>query len=629
MLTPYKRYSAFVDVDQPITDDVKFMGKFFFNRRESANQAAPLPLFVGPDAGNGNLLDTISIDRTNPYNPYGVTLGPDNYSFVARRLLEGGPRNYQQTVDTYYGTGTFSGKFRFIGHDWFWDVNGVYGDTHADQTVSGNVNAANVATALGPLSGCTGACVPLNLFGGVGSITPAMYDYIAFTQRDRSMQRIWDATANLTGSLIDLPAGPLGVAVGYEHRDLKGSFTPDPLIQAGLGADIPAQATRGSYDVDEVYGELSVPVLKNKPLFDLLNGSFAVRYSDYSTSGAKTTIKGGADWKPVHDLLLRGSYAEGFRAPSIGELYGSLSRFDDPIVDPCNAINAAGVPANVRANCIANGVPANGSYTQLGGQLPVTTGGNTALSPETSRSVVGGAVYDASWARSFARVLSLEVSYFNIKVDNAIGAIDANTLLDRCADTADAISCGAIRRSASGQVIQILGTLQNIASLKTDGVDVNLTYRSPTTRYGAFGLYWANTWTVDYTEIDPAADGVTRISREGTESGVQAFPRLRSVATGEWTLGPFTASVTGRYISGVTATTGDEVGNRLGRRLYGDVQLIWTTEVMRRATSFTLGVNNIAGTAPPACYSCQLSNYDPSVYDLPAQFVYFRVGLKL
>ena len=50
---------------------------------------------------------------------------------------------------------------------------------------------------------------------------------------------------------------------------------------------------------------------------------------------------------------------------------------------------------------------------------------------------------------------------------------------------------------------------------------------------------------------------------------------------------------------------------------------------MRRATSFTLGVNNIAGTAPPACYSCQLSNYDPSVYDLPAQFVYFRVGLKL
>ncbi len=282
LLTPYKRYAAFATITQPLGDHVKFSSKFFFNRRQSANQAAPLPLFIGPDSGNGNLLDTITIDGSNPYNPFGTlnagTDGtPANYSFVARRLVEAGPRHYEQTVDTYYGTATLSGDFQFLGHQWNWDINGVYGDTRANQTFTGNVNAAHVQQALGPIADCTDPCVPLDLFGGAGTITPAMLNWIAFTEHDRSMQKIWDGTANVTGSLFDLPAGPVGLALGYEHRDLKGSFTPDPIIQAGLGADIPAQATAGGYNVDEIYGELSVPLLKDRPFFRMLNGSFAAR----------------------------------------------------------------------------------------------------------------------------------------------------------------------------------------------------------------------------------------------------------------------------------------------------------------------------------------------------------------
>ncbi len=634
LLTPYKRYSAFANLEQPIAGDaLKFSAKFFFNRRVSANQAAPLPLFIGPDAGNGNSLDTLTIDGTNPYNPFGTlsagTNGtPANYSFIARRLVEGGSRHYSQTVDSYYGTATLSGQFRLLSHDWNWDVNGVYGDTGAHQTFTGNVNAAKVAQALGPLADCTGACVPLDLFGGAGTITPAQYNFIAFTEHDRSRQRLWDGTANVTGSLFDLPAGPVGVAFGYEHRDLKGSFTPDPLIQAGLGADIPAQATAGQYNADEVYGELQVPILKDRPLFQLLNANFAVRYSDYSLSGSKTTIKAGGDWKPTEDLLLRGNYSEGFRAPSIGELFGSLSRFDDPLTDPCNAatLNAS---ATIKANCVANGVPANGSYTQQGGQLPVLTGGNTALKPETSRSYNLGGVYSASWASAWARTLTLEASYFHIKVKDAIGAIDAATLLDRCADTGDALSCASIHRSASGQVTQIVGVLENISSIETDGLDLNFTYRTPTSKAGSFGFAMQNTLMFNYKEIVPASNGTTTIKRDGTESGSQAYPRYRSVATGDWTIGGFTFSLTGRYLSAVRESTGDFEGNKLNRRLYGDVQLLWDTKLAERDFTFTVGVNNLAGKSPPACYSCLLSNYDPSVYDLPGQFFYARVGVKL
>ena len=638
LLTPYKRYGAFVNAEQELGSDMKLSGKFFYNRRESENQAAPLPLFIGPDSGNSNLLDTITIDASNPYNPFGTlfpggqklpdgTITPGNYSFVARRLVEGGPRHYSQRVNTYYGSATLSGQFLLFAHTWFWDVNGVYGKTSAKQSVSGNVNAAHVQQALGPLANCTGDCVPLNIFGGQGSITPAMYKYIAFTQHDRSGQRLWDGSANLTGQLLDLPAGPVGVAIGYEHRAMRGSFTPDPIIQAGLGADIPAAASHGAYHSDELYGELSVPILKDQPLFQSLNGSFAVRYSRYSISGSKTTFKAGGDWRPTKDILLRGTYAQGFRAPSIAELFGSPSRFDDPATDPCNDVGPSS-PANLVTNCAAQGVPITGAYEQNNSQLPVFTSGNRSLKPETSRSWVGGAVYSPSWASGWARTLTLEASYYNIRVKNAIGAIDTTTLLERCAEAGDPLSCAAITRSATGQITRINGTLLNLSSLKTDGLDLNFNYRSPETGSGSFGLNWSNTITFSYDQIVPATSGTTTIKRVGTEPGNQAYPRYRSVAVASWSLQKFTASLTGRYISRIKEVGGEQPGHVLGRRLYADVLLLWEGPLSGRTFTFGLGVNNLTGKAPPACYSCLLNNYDPSTYDLPGPFFYTRVGVK-
>jgi hypothetical protein len=101
-----------------------------------------------------------------------------------------------------------------------------------------------------------------------------------------------------------------------EYRDLKGRFDPDPVVAAGFSSDIPAQPTRGSYDVKEAYAELNAPLLADLPFVNLLELNGAVRFSDYSTSGSTTTFKGGVNWKPFRDLRLRGTYAEGFRAPT-------------------------------------------------------------------------------------------------------------------------------------------------------------------------------------------------------------------------------------------------------------------------------------------------------------------------
>ncbi|MEA3029606.1 MAG: iron complex outerrane recepter protein [Sphingomonadales bacterium] len=630
---PLERYGGFVNFTQEIGERTHFLLRAVYNRRNSSNQAAPLPLFVGPDAGNGNRLDNITIDASNPFNPFGTLRSgrnPDgtsngqipNYNFIGRRVVENGPRRYDQSVDTYYAAATLDGGFEMAGHDWFWDVNGVWGRNRAKQEVHGNINAANLTTALGPVAACTAPCVPFNIFGGEGSITDAMLGYVAFTQRDSSRQKLWDFSANLTGSLFDLPGGPVGLAIGVEHRDLSGSFDPDPTVAAGNGSDIPALPTAGGYNVDEAYAELRLPLLRDTPFFHRLEFTGAARYSDYSTSGSTTTFSAGINWEPIENLLFRGSWAEGFRAPSIGELFGTPSRFDQEVEDPCSGMTGA-TPANIRANCIADGVPANNSYVQLNAQLPVVTGGNDQLLPENSESWGFGMV----WRPSFAPRLSLEANYYNITVDGAIAAIDAETLLGRCATAGDALSCAAIDRSASGQVTQIRGFLQNIGSIETDGIDLSLIYRGGQGSAGTFNLIWNASFLLNYRVTVPATTGFTTIDREGTEQGSpdQVFAKFKSTGIIDWTLGEIGASVTGRYISGVDESN----GNRLDARFYTDLQLRWAPGWMNDGLTFAIGANNLFDVDPPACFTCGLNNMDPTTYDVPGTFFYGRVTFRM
>lgn len=638
LLTPSERYGGWMSFRAEISSDINLRVKTQYNHRKSQNQAAFLPLFIGPDAGNGagSLFDTLSFDASNPYNPYGVTLSagrpgeaPQNYSFIARRLVEAGQRTFNQSVDTFSATSTVDGKFDAGGKTFYWDVNASIGVNDAHQSFTGNVRADRVAQAIGPIADCVAPCVPLNLFGGAGSITKEMLDFIGFTERDKSSQHLYTYSANLSGDLIDLPAGPIGFAVGYEHRVQKGSFTPDKIVSAGLGADIPAQPAAGSYNADEVYGELRVPLLKDKPFFYLLEANGAVRHSSYSISGSSTTYTGSGLWKPVEDLLLRGSYATGFRAPSLGELFGGRSRFDLPVTDPCTS-DASGqfaTNATVRANCIADGVPADGSYAEPPGQLPIITEGNRNLRPEKSRNLLFGAVYAPSWARSgFLSNFSVESNFYDIRVRHAIGAVDPNLTLNNCALNGDAASCALTTRTANGFINQIDGTLQNLDSIRTQGVDASVNVRTAETGAGVFGLSLNGNWLTKY--VLSASNGFVVINRKGTERGSpdQAYPRFKGNGTLDWSLGDFTGSFTGRYISSVQETGAD---NKLNSRFYGDVQFIYTPSFLDQRFALTLGVNNVFDNDPPACFTCSLNNFDPTTYDVPGQFGYVRLSYKM
>jgi iron complex outermembrane receptor protein len=627
ILTPLKRYGGFVTLHQDIGETTNFTGKLVYNRRESKNQAAPLPLFVGPDAGNGNLLDTITIDATNTYNPFGTLRGDDpstplvneqTYYFIGRRVIEGGPRRYNQKVDTYYGSATLDGRFG-ANRDWFWDVNLIYGRNHARQRMLGNINAANLQNALGPDAACVAPCVPFNIFGGEGSITQEMLDYVGFIQNDSSKQNLFGMSANLAGNLTELPGGPLALAVGVEYRRLSGRFDPDAVVAAGLGSDIPALPTKGKYNVKEAYLELNAPLVADRPMLELLELSGAVRFSDYSSSGSRTTYKLGLNYKPIPDLRFRASYTTGFRAPTIGELYGTPSRFDQELADPCSADQSPS--GTIAANCATLGVPVG--YQQNNPQLSVLTSGNADLKPETSRGYNLGAVFAPT---SLKGRVSIEANYYNIRVKDAIFAA-AGEVLSRCVATLDPVACAAVSRTSSGQIASISGVLGNVNQIDTEGLDVNLNLKSSPMAWGTVGFSSYNTFLLNYDVVVPSATGGTVISREGTEQGSpdQAFPEWKSVNSLDWNHKRLGATLTGRYIKGVDES---QVDNHLNDRFYVDFQARYQLPFME-GMGLAVGVNNLFDKDPPGCITCGLNNYDPGTYDVPGRYLYARVSVKM
>jgi iron complex outermembrane receptor protein len=353
-----------------------------------------------------------------------------------------------------------------------------------------------------------------------------------------------------------------------------------------------------------------------------------VRLSEYSTSGSTTTFKGGINWKPFADLRLRGTYAQGFRAPSIGELFGTQSRFDENLDDPCSSHANNQAPqrfsnnAEIKAACIAAGVPANGSYQQANQQISVSTGGNEDLDAERSESWVVGGVYSPSWLPRF----SIEANWYKIKVEGAIQAIPRPTTVLNCLLTKDPATCALVER-VNGELTEVQGFLQNIAAIKTKGIDVNLAYRGVETGIGRFGFTWNNTFLRNYDVIVPGPTGPQLLSREGSQVGspAQAFPKHKSVGIVDLDWSNFGVTAIGRYVSKLEETG----GNVLDSVFYTDLQLRWFGPSFDDRFNFALGVNNLFNKATPGCVTCESNNFSQSVHDIPGRYFYARVGFRM
>lgn len=159
VLTPNKRKSLFAATDFKINDGLTFYAKALYNQRESINQAGPNPIVIGQEAPGNSLADRIGVSRLNPYNPFGRDLLPvgtpgGTMIAVARRPLEGGPRIFEQSVDTYYFSMGLEGEFAAGQREFFWDVNYINSENRAEQAFRNTYNMRRVQVALGDPAVC-------------------------------------------------------------------------------------------------------------------------------------------------------------------------------------------------------------------------------------------------------------------------------------------------------------------------------------------------------------------------------------------------------------------------------------------------------------------------------------------
>ena len=642
--TPNERVNLYTNVTHNLTDQVRLVFKGSYTHRESQTRGAPEPFCLGNGCGNP-LVDNMFISALNPFNPFGVDLSINNgnFEFYARRPLESGGRIFDQNVDTYSATLALEGDFG-SERTYYWDLFATYAENQGNQTKQGAHNGANLQLAVGDPAICATVpgCVPFNLFGGQGangegSFTPEMLAFVGAVQRDSSEQTLLNIGGNISADLVELPAGALAFAAGFEYREHDGSYSPDALASSGNTLGIPAGGTAGAFDVTELYVEGNAPLLAGRTGAEYLELNAAVRYSDYSTFGSETTYKLGLLWRPTENLSLRGSFSTGIRAPGIGELFGGAAREDFQFVDPCSdVLGVAGSannghdspqPANVIANCATLGVPVD--FVQRNPQLSAVSSGNEDLIAETSDNYSIGFVYSNNFNQNWIEAVTISADWYDLTIEDAIQGQDPGNVLDACAETLDPVACSNIDRSASGAVGLVNNRLVNIGSIEASGLDLGLNYLAPATDIGQFDIKVNATYLDNYTEITNNADGsktVNDLTGTITDQTFQrAFPEWRANTRFGWTREQWNAGVTFRYIDSVLQPSGDV----LSSRTFTDARVSYAFSADGEGFTLAIGANNIFDKDPAVCLNtCGSINMSPVLHDLPGTFAYVRVTYR-
>jgi iron complex outermembrane receptor protein len=564
--SPTRLTSIFTKGSIELPADMRFTTTAMYAERFSSRQIAGYPL-----RSDVQSKFPVYIDKDNYFNPYGNQVagaGKGQDLFFARRTIEV-PRVTDNTNRTLHIDAVLEGEFNVLNRAWNWNVGYNHSSVEGSVLSTGNLNLLALKKALGPSfkNPATGniqcgtptspiplaECVPFDILGGPSASTPAALNYVMSVGQATYGSNVDSATADITGELFKLPAGSLAMAAGVERRVVKGFDRPGQFEQSGYSTDLAANTTSGKYTVREAYLEFNIPLLKNVPLAEMLSLDIASRYSDYSSFGNTTNSKASFMWKPIKDVLARGTYAQGFRAPTLNDTFGGGSQSYDSYLDTCDSkFGAAATDAATKARCAAAGVPAgfrqvNQAGNQVGsggGQTPSpfqTGAGNSSLTPETATTRTLGLVYSPSWLPGF----STAIDWFSIKVQNRISAIGATFTVDQCYLFGVQSYCDKIRRDATGQIVNLSRGNANLGELSTEGADLSVNYRFPRTPFGTFAVRSESTWVKNFRSKSSAtADWQEFVGEFGT-------PRWKSNLGIDWNMGNFSSTLGGRYYSGI------------------------------------------------------------------------------
>jgi iron complex outermembrane receptor protein len=322
-----------------------------------------------------------------------------------------------------------------------------------------------------PLVGLPGDCVPLNILGR-GTVTQAARDYIGSNRRNLNEIEQELTYVNVTGDLFELPSGAsVGFAAGYEARVEGSAYIPDTMQQLGLGWSIGTSPVSGNYEVDAFYYEVKVPLVTRNmdiPFVEGLTLDFSARTVENSLAGDFDVEALSLAWAVTDDLRIRYSDQTALKAPDIGDLFGPQQSLYAFASDPCDYrfIGQGRDPATRRANCAAEGIPANFTDPNTGELVFASdivtqtargvTGGNPNLFNETAATEAIGLVYQPAW---FGDLLfgdiDFAVDYIKINLEDFITSFSVTQIMNSCYDFTDYPNafCDRFQRDAEGQVV--------------------------------------------------------------------------------------------------------------------------------------------------------------------------------
>ncbi|MDG5487300.1 TonB-dependent receptor [Sphingomonas sp. BGYR3] len=483
-----------------------------------------------------------------------------------------------------------------------------------------------------------GQCKPANILGGENSLSPEAVAFITTPTTDLFGLEQFVVSATIKGDtsgFFNLPGGPVQFAVGGEYRreesssrfsDFELGILPEgsPAGPAGtfIGDVSPNQSllfdastrtlnTGGSFDVKEVFGEISIPLLADVPLFDELTIDAAGRYADYSTIGGAFTWTVNGIWAPVQDVRVRGTYSRAIRAPNIAELFSPAQGATFRPSDPCDVVNQNATPNRLQ-NCIAEatalGIPNAAAFIAgysdpLTARFSGTSGGNTALKEESATTWTAGAVIQPR----FLRGLTISADYYSISIEDAIAVVTAQDIVNTCYDNVTFPNqfCDLFERNGPTAGATTFGfnflrqTQLNFGRIETSGVDFTVNYAFSLGDHN-FNLRGGGNWT---EKVDRFFDPVdtTLVNPGLNELGAPEWSGLGSFTYGHKGFGfNYTVQYVGRQAL-ATVIQIERIDREFGAAGWAREYFVHNASISLKANdqfTLNLGLNNITDAKP-------------------------------
>jgi len=618
-----RRMNLYSNLDFEVTDNLTLFAQALLARNKTGQQGQSAT-FRAPWQ--------LTIYRENAFLPQAVRdvmIAENRNSFTFQKeagidLLQNAKFDVINTTKSF--TGGFELQLETGGFFDRWNVNGYYqwGNNVQENVFYGSAHWQHIIPALdavrSPTTGqivCRASlfnaaysdCIPLNFFGE-GNVTEAMRRYATTPLDDENAVRHrFDLTQQdvelvFDGPIIEGWAGPITAAFGASYRKQEivsdcihgctaGISNSDPGLRgvpSGIAGDPDTQVfgsyadVDGQFDVKEAFVEANIPLLSDMPFVDRLTFAPSFRYADYSGSGGISAWKLGLDWDVNSELRLRGTLSRDVRAATLAE------RFD-----------------RQRASGNVQDDPVTG-LTYI---FSSTVGGNPNVAPEKADTLTLGAVYQPKWLSGF----STTIDYYDITINDAIGQLGAQAIIDRCFEGSTSL-CPLITRDPVSQlVINVDNVFININEEKASGIDVEFNYRTPVNIFDSMdeqlNLRLLGTMLLERaTIIDGVQNDFVGQIPPGSDIRQPAYPKYVANALINYSAGPFSLFVQERYyhhgLRNVKEVQGVDIDdNTVSARWYTDVRLGYETG----AFEFFGQVINLFNTNPPLLFNT--SFYDP------------------